>query len=104
MLVAGACFQLFYGLLQEITFFWPLPFFPFLETIFTSNPAILSGSEQLYLGDSFLNIPRLRGTVCEPLYLGNYLLAVIPWITITCWRRSVRWLTGGALVLLLLLT
>ena len=77
--------------------------FDTLEKVFTSNPAILAGSEQLYLGDAMRQVPRLRGTMCEPLYLGNYLLFVLPWLFM--WRRKqgVAVLTWG-LVLLLLAT
>ena len=49
-----------------------------MERVFTSNPAILAGSEELYLDGHFRGVPRLRGTACEPLYLGNYLLLVLP--------------------------
>jgi O-antigen ligase len=78
LLVVGFLFQVGYSLMQGIHFFQPLPVFPTLESWFTSNPAILAGSEELFLKDGFVGLPRLRGTACEPLYLGNYLLLVIP--------------------------
>lgn len=78
-LLLGACFQVAYGALQAISFYEPNVLYAGLERIFTSNPSILSGSEQLYLGNVFRDVPRLRGTACEPLYLGNYLVMVWPW-------------------------
>nr|MEE4268998.1 O-antigen ligase family protein [Candidatus Krumholzibacteria bacterium] len=102
-LALGAVFQLIYSAGQGGHFFWTSPVFDTLEKVFTSNPAILAGSEQLYLGDAMRQVPRLRGTMCEPLYLGNYLLFVLPWLFM--WRRKqgVAVLTWG-LVLLLLAT
>ena len=79
-LAAGLVVQTVYGLLQGVAYYRPLPVYGALETVFTSNPAILAGSTQLYLGDRFLDVPRLRGTAAEPLYLGNYLLLVWPWL------------------------
>jgi|GEM_PF-1204157 len=78
MLLAGGIFQIVYGALQGMDYYLPLPGFAWLDGMFTSNPSILSGSGELYLGDAFRSVPRLRGTVCEPLYLGNYLLMLIP--------------------------
>jgi hypothetical protein len=104
MLAAGALVQAAYGLVQLVHYYQPGFLLPALETIFTSNPAILAGSEELYLGDTFRHVPRLRGTVSEPLYLGNYLLLVIPWLA---WGRSwVRYhrLALAVLILLLVLT
>lgn len=80
LLGIAAAGQAVYGALQGISFYLPNPAYAELERIFTSNPSILSGSEQLYLGDAFREIPRLRGTVCEPLYLGNFLVMALPWI------------------------
>lgn len=104
MLLVGAAIQVVYGLMQHLNYFWPGPAMALLEKIFTSNPAILSGSEKLYLGNAFLDVPRLRGTMCEPLYLGSYLLFVLP---LVAWGRH-WWRPGrvilGLLVLLLLLT
>jgi O-antigen ligase len=103
-LLAGALAQLAYALLQQWHYYLPGPVLPALESVFTSNPAILSGSEELYLGDTFRHVPRLRGTMCEPLYLGNYLLLLLPW---AIWAR--RWwprasALGAGLLLLLVLT
>ena len=103
-LVAGALVQVAYGAAQQVAFYHPLPALTALERIFTSNPSILSGSGQLYVGDRFLAVPRLRGTACEPLYLGNYLLLVIPMVFLTGWRRRWQGAALGALGLLLLLT
>jgi len=103
-LVAGALLQASYGLLQQIGYQRPSAFFAGLERIFTSNPSILSGSAELYVGNRFLEIPRLRGTACEPLYLGNYLLLALPVIALTVWPKSVQRVAAGALSLLLLLT
>jgi hypothetical protein len=103
-LVAGALLQVAYGLLQEVSFFRPLPLLAALEKVFTSNPSILSGSGQLYVGDRFLAVPRLRGTACEPLYLGNYLLLALPLVFVTGWRRLGRAAAVVALLALLLLT
>jgi len=103
-LVAGALLQAAYGLVQEIDWYWPGPLLPALESVFTSNPAILSGSEQLHLGDALRDVPRLRGTACEPLYLGNYLLVVLPLLPLTGWGRRSRAATGVVLGLLLVLT
>jgi len=86
-LVFGALVQVVYGLLQEIHFFHPMGFFPGLDRVFTSNPTILSGSETLYLNNTFQDVPRLRGMACEPLYLGNYLLLVWPFVFLTRWSR-----------------
>ncbi len=98
----GLVFQLAYAMVQGISFYFPNAIYSGLEQIFTSNPSILSGSEQLYLGDVFRNIPRLRGTMCEPLYLGSFLVMVWPWLA---WSGDAgRWRRVGlglALVLLL---
>lgn len=103
-LVAGALLQAAYGLLQEVSFFRPLPLLAALEKVFTSNPSILSGSGQLYVGDRFLAVPRLRGTACEPLYLGNYLLLALPLVFVTGWHRRVRVAAVLTLLALLMLT
>ena len=65
------------------------------------TPAVLAGSEELYLGRDFVGIPRVRGTACEPLYLGNYVLAALPW-TILLAVRARRWLWLPAIATLLL--
>ncbi len=102
-LLVGALFQLIYALLLGWDFYGHVPGMAGLESFFTSNPAILSGSEQLYLGDRFVPVPRLRGTVCEPLYLGNYLLLILPWLAWLGWpRRRGRLVLGAAAGLLVL--
>jgi len=104
LVVLGAVGQAAYGLMQHLHWFWPGPLLPALETVFTSNPAILSGSEQLHIGDAFRNLPRLRGTACEPLYLGNFLLLALPMIPLTGWSVTVRRIVGPVLLVLLVLT
>ncbi len=104
ILVLAALGQAAYGLLQYVHWYHPGDLLPVLETAFTSNPSILSGSEQLHIGDSFRDLPRLRGTACEPLYLGNFLLMVIPLVAVTAWSRGVRLVCTAALVVLLVLT
>ncbi|MFH1844410.1 MAG: O-antigen ligase family protein [bacterium] len=98
----GLLFQVVYSALQTVHFFQPVGWFARLESWFTSNPSILSGSLELFLGDSFSGIPRLRGTACEPLYLGNYLLLVVPFLLLsgsgTRWRRPL--IVAGLLLLL----
>ena len=103
-LLAGALFQLVYSLLLGVHYYFPLPGAAWLEGIFTSNPAILSGSSELYLEDAFVQVPRLRGTMCEPLYLGNYLLLVLPWLA--WWAVKSPWLRVllGLMVGLMVLT
>jgi hypothetical protein len=97
-------FELVYSLVQGVNFYRPLAMYAVVDGWFTSNPAILSGSEELFLGESFSGIPRLRGTMCEPLYLGNYLLMVLP-ILVFAWRgRRWLWLLPAAGGILLLLT
>ncbi len=103
-LVWGALIQVVYGIFQEIHFFQPFEIFAGLERIFTSNPSILSGSESLYLSNTFQNVPRLRGTACEPLYLGNYLLLVWPFVFLTGWSKLWRVVSLFFLLVLLLLT
>jgi len=101
--------QLVYALLQGLHARGDLPVLAGCERIVTSNPAILSGSERLYLG-GFTAMPRLRGTMCEPLYLGSYLLGVLPLLIwsgrrilaaagcvalVLTWSRG-AWLAGAA--------
>jgi len=102
--VWGAVFQGCYAALQGGHFYVPSSFMAALESVFTSNQSILAGSEQLYLGDVMRNLPRLRGTACEPLYLGNYLLLVLPVVWLTRWSRRRQALVACGLSLLLLLT
>jgi len=102
-LAAGLLLQLAYAVWQAWGFYHPGAAFAWTEGVVTSNASILSGSEELYLGRGFVGIPRLRGTMCEPLYLGNYLLAVLPWLWVACrpgWRRSALAAAGLALLLL----
>lgn len=89
--------QLVYAVLQAVDRLVALPGMALLERVATSNPAILSGSAWLYLG-SFVEIPRLRGSMCEPLYLGNLLVGVLPLLT---WAGRRGLAAGGCLVLLL---
>jgi O-antigen ligase len=90
--------------LQGLNYYHPLGFFAWLEAVFTSNPSILSGSTDLYLGDSFRHVPRLRGTICEPLYLGNVLLFLWPLLLVPLWKRRTRLLVALSFFLLLMWT
>lgn len=102
LFVAALAGQLLYGLLQGLLFGHGSAVFAQWERIFTANPAILSGSQELFLGRGFTGIPRLRGTGCEPLYLGNYLLLALPVVLLPGARRWHRALAcaGGGLLLL----
>ncbi|RKZ19212.1 hypothetical protein DRQ50_02530, partial [bacterium] len=104
VVVVAALLQAGYGVLQFVHWYRPLPFFPTLDGIFTSNPSILAGSQQLHIGDGFRDLPRLRGTLCEPLYLGNFLLLALPLVALTDWRRLWRFSATLALVVLIVLT
>jgi O-antigen ligase len=97
VVVVAALLQAAYGALQFVHWYLPLPFYPGLDAFFTSNPAILAGSEQLHIGDGFRDLPRLRGTLCEPLYLGNFLLLALPLVSLTGWRA--RWRLAASVVL-----
>jgi O-antigen ligase len=101
LLLVGGLFQVAYGILQAVGYYHPSALFAWMDGIFTSNPSILSGSGELYLGDSFRHVPRLRGTACEPLYLGNYLLFLLPLTLIPVWSARVRRMVAGAFLLLL---
>ena len=103
-LAYGLLFQFGYSILQTMAFNGWLPWFDYLEMIFTSNPSILSGSEELVIGSTMSGIPRIRGTACEPLLLGNYLVMVVPWLIIQPWRRSIRFTLLAIGVLMLMLT
>ncbi len=103
-LVAGAVFQGIYSLLQGVHFYHPVDLMVALERVFTSNPSILAGSEHLYLGNVLRDMPRLRGTACEPLYLGNFLLLAIPLVWLTSWPRRRQHLIGAGLLVILVLT
>lgn len=100
---AGLAVQVVYAACQLIHFHSPQPWFAALERAFTSNPSILAGSAELFLGDSFTGVPRLRGTACEPLYLGSYLLLAMPWIMLRP-RGRARWALFGAGTVLLAAT
>ncbi len=103
-LAGGLVVQDVYALGQAWHFLRPNPWFAALERIFTSNPAILAGSEELFLEGRFRGVPRLRGTACEPLYLGNYLLLVLPLLAGLAGRRRGARLVVAAGVVLLLFT
>lgn len=102
LLLVGGIFQLGYGVLQGFDYFHSLGLYDWLDGVFTSNPSILSGSEELYLGNSFRHVPRLRGTICEPLYLGNFLLFLWPLLLIPVWKSGTRRFLAAAFLLLLL--
>ncbi len=104
LLFLGVFIQVVYGIFQELNFYHPQVWFSHLEIFFTSNPSILSGSDRLYLNNTLQEIPRLRGTMSEPLYLGNYLLMAWPFLLV--WRRSayLRLGLGFSIAALLLLT
>ena len=103
-LFAGVLFQILYSVGMAWDFRHPGSLFAALEGFFTSNPSILASSERLYVDNQLQNFPRLRGTVCEPLYLGNYLVTV--WPLLLVWRRPLaqRLLLGGLMALLLAFT
>lgn len=86
-LAVGVVIQAAYGAFQAAHFSGGIPWFAAVERVATSNPAILAGSEELYLGHAFTGIPRIRGTACEPLYLGNWLLLAIPLLLAEAGRR-----------------
>ncbi len=93
--------QEIYALLQGVAFVHPLPGYAAIDRLATSNPAILSGSPELYLAGMFRGVPRLRGTMCEPLYLGSLLLAILPVLALTLHdRRCARlvWALGCMLL------
>jgi hypothetical protein len=89
--------QILYAFLQGLHVLVDLPAMALAERLATSNQSILSGSTWLYLG-SFTELPRLRGTMCEPLYLGSYLVGVLP---LLLWSGR-RGLAAVGLVVLLL--
>jgi len=97
LLAAAVLLEVGYAVLQGLHVWRPLPAMAALERVVTSNPAVLAGSEQLYLG-GFTGIPRLRGTMLEPLYLGSFLVGAIPWLVLG--RR--RWLALAAAAVLVL--
>lgn len=89
--------QLVYAGLLAIHHLAGLPLIETLDHAATSNPSILAGSDRLYLG-GYTGLPRLRGSMSEPLYLGSYLVAVLPALTL----RSRRLLPAAGAVALLL--
>jgi O-antigen ligase len=92
----GVLIQIIYAPLQAWHVLGGAGWLAGVDAVATSNPGILSGSEWLYLG-GFTTIPRVRGTMCEPLYLGSFILAVLPVLLVA--RRPA--LAGGAALLLL---
>lgn len=102
--VIAALLQAAYGGMQYGNHPGPAGWFQSLDGVFTSNPAILSGSQNLYVDNSMLDVARLRGTMCEPLYLGNFLLLALPLVGLTGWKRWLRALAATVLTLLLILT
>ncbi len=103
-LFAGVLLQVLYSAWQTVDFWHPGTLYQAAETFFTSNPSILASSERLYVNNVLQDFPRLRGTVCEPLYLGNYLVAVWPFLLV--WRRPAAWrlVLGMAMGIILAMT
>lgn len=99
-LFLGVLLQIVYSLVQAVDFWQPMALFRRAEILFTSNPSILASSERLYVNNVLQEFPRLRGTVSEPLYLGNYLVATWPFILM--WRRPI-WVRGGLALLMAIL-
>lgn len=106
LLAWGLVLQCAYSVLQAIHFHHPLAWFAAMERVFTSNGSILAGSEELFVGRGFVGVPRVRGTACEPLYLGNYLLLVMPLLLLPEAPRVLRrrWPLPAAAFLLLMAT
>jgi O-antigen ligase len=83
------------GLYLALAFLVELPAGHRLLAILSSNSSIASGSDELYLGHSFVGIPRVRSGAAEPLYFGSYLLCVLPLTTMALtrargWSRAWR--------------
>ncbi len=97
LLAVAAAGQVLYAVLQGVHVWRPLPGLDTLETIATSNPGLLAGSERLYLG-GYTVVPRLRGSMLEPLYLGNFLLLAVPWLLVAR-RRVLAAIATAVLVL-----
>ena len=94
------------ALVQAVTFHLSVPGGAGLERLVSSNPSIASGSGELYLGDRFVGIPRVRGPFPEPLHFGSYLLAAVPVTFAGAWaaRGAGRaWRVGVGLLGLLCL-
>lgn len=88
------------GLVQAVTFHGAIPGGSILERIVSSNPSIAAGSGELYLGDRFVGIPRVRGPFPEPLHFGSYLLAAVPIAIAGAWSHrgwARAWRVGAAL-------
>jgi O-antigen ligase len=86
------------GLYLAVAFYAELPGEHRLLSILSSNRSIASGSDELYLGHSFVGIPRVRSGAAEPLYFGSYLLCVLPMTAVALvrargWSRLWRALT-----------
>jgi len=89
------------GLIQAVSFHGGIPGGSLLERIVSSNPSIASGSGELYLGDRFVGIPRVRGPFPEPLHFGSYLVAAVPISVAGAWvhhGRARAWRVGVALL------
>lgn len=95
-LAVAVAVQVVYAPLQGLAVLGRAPWVEAMERVATSNPSILSGSDMLYLG-SYTTIPRLRGSMCEPLYLGSLLVGFLPIL----WVQRRRVLAVCALVLLM---
>ena len=78
------------GLYLALAFFVEVPAGHRLLDILSSNRSIASGSDELYLGHSFVGIPRVRSGAAEPLYFGSYLLCVLP-VTAVALARAKGW-------------
>lgn len=89
------------GVLQQLHAVVPGPWVDRWWAIFSSNPSIAAGSEELYLGDRFVGIARLRSTFPEPLLLGSWLVVAVPLVFGVATRRRghqrLRWVLLGAL-------
>lgn len=103
VLFMGVLFQIVYSLWQGWSFWHPNSLYQASEVFFTSNPSILASSERLYVNNVMQDFPRLRGTACEPLYLGNFLLGT--WPLLLVWQRPATWrwalaaLMGGLMIM-----
>ncbi|MBD3221798.1 hypothetical protein GF314_11210 [bacterium] len=96
-LAVGLATQLIYAPLHALHTAGLADWVAALERVLASNPAILSGSEWLYLG-GYTGVPRLRGSMCEPLYLGSFVLGVVPILLVV----GRRWLAAAGVLLLVL--
>ena len=78
------------GLYLAAAFYLDLPGRDALMRVFSSNPSIAAGSDELFLGQHFVGIVRVRSGAAEPLYFGSYLLCVLP-ATAVAWVAAGRW-------------